>query len=144
MTANTRYLHCIYADDVRQEVNNKLIIVGMYMGGMHVSQMPTVLPQLCVIADLHVPKDQLMTSLKLTLSFGGKDIIAVDAPESQLPKIEDFKDPESQAMMVQMVVQVAPFKIDGPSKLRVTALINGEQKVHGNSLNVLAQVKPAQ
>lgn len=139
MTNASRYLHCIYADDVRQENNGKVFIVGMYMGGMHVSELPAHVPHLFVVATLHSPRGDEIRSLKLTLSYGGKELASVDAPAEAVAKFQQFDDPESTAVMIQIVINVAPFAFETEGRLKAVATINGTEIVAGNPLKISVQ-----
>ena len=54
--------YTIMADDVRIENNGKPIIVGMYMGGITVSQLPLILPTLTFfqVFDVDRPEDHYL------------------------------------------------------------------------------------
>lgn len=141
MTSRAPYLHCIYTDDVRQEVSGKMMIIGMYTGDMQVSKLPATLPQLAIIATLNVPRDsdippESMRSLKLVLTYDDKELISIDAPVEVLPPAQGPLDADAVGFMVQMVVQVSPFAIEKESKLRTSVIINGTETLVGNSLKV--------
>lgn len=141
MNTRARYLHCIYADDVRQEASGKMLIVGMYPGDMQVGKLPATLPQLAVIATLSMPREadtspESLRSLKLVLSYDDKELVAIDAPVEVLPASQAPPDTDAIGYMVQMVVQVAPLVLETEAKIRVSAIINGSETLAGNSLKV--------
>ena len=134
--ASKRYLHCIYADDVRQEINNKLMIVGMYQGGMQVMEIPSQLPHLFVVALLHSPVEEKISSLKLTLTWDGKELITTIPPSAIIEQTYESQEPDSTGVIFQLVLAITPFLIDKEARLRVFATINESEEVFGNSLKI--------
>lgn len=63
------YGHVVFCDDVRQEIDGKLTLVGVYNGNLTVfGGFPAVLPRLCVVTWLNGPLADLMTCSKIILA----------------------------------------------------------------------------
>ncbi len=59
-----RFIHTLYCDDVRQEVNGKMTFVGAYQGELNVQRAEnTVLPKLCIVVNVQTPKAQPFDSI---------------------------------------------------------------------------------
>lgn len=136
MSNNPRYLHCIFADDIRQEASGKQIVVGMYQGGMSVrGRLPVKLPKLQVLALLHIPRTESVTSLKLTVLMNSANIAEIDAPHIALPA-RDQVPPDRMGYILQVAIELVPFTVEGSGKLQVHALINGSETLEGNTLHI--------
>ena len=133
---NPRYLHCIFADDVRQEASGKQIVVGMYQGGMTVQgKLPVSLPQIHVMASLHIPALESLESLNFTVLLANSVIASVDVPVDAFPP--DNQDPgNNKGFIMQAVIGVTPFLVNGSGMMEVQALINGKETLKGNALTI--------
>jgi len=137
MTNNPLYLHCIFADDIRQEASGKQIVVGMYQGGMNINHpLPVNLPQLYVMALLHIPHGEPLESLKVTVRWNEKTLAELEMPADSLPTAS-HTSPDHTGSIIQLVIELVPFLVDSSGKLQVQALINGEQTLEGNTLHVV-------
>jgi hypothetical protein len=56
-----KHLYTIICDDVRREDNLKLIVIGMYLGTISVSQLPTIMPTLTVMSVFESERDENMS-----------------------------------------------------------------------------------
>ena len=62
------YGHVVFCDDVRQEIDGKLTLVGVYNSNLTVfGGFPAVLPKLCVVVWLNGPLANFLTCTKITL-----------------------------------------------------------------------------
>jgi hypothetical protein len=62
------YGHVVFCDDVRQEIDGKLTLVGVYNGNLTVfGEFPAVLPKLCLVVWLNSPMTNFVTWTKITL-----------------------------------------------------------------------------
>jgi len=136
MSNNLRYLHCIFADDIRQEVSGKQIVVGMYQGGMSVrGPLPANLPKLQVMALLNIPRTDSVASLKLTVLMNTTVMAEIDVPRQALPN-RDQTPPDLKGHILQIAIELVPFAVEGSGKLQVHALINGSEILEGNTLHI--------
>lgn len=66
-----RFVFCQFCDDIRQEINGKITLVGVYQGGLQISTpLPTVIPMLAIACSIWTPKDRPFTHLKVGLKLG--------------------------------------------------------------------------
>lgn len=141
MSANSdSHLFCIFADDIRQEVGNKLTIIGVYQGGgltIH-GTLPIVLPRLAIIAHLFCPVEKEIKSIKFGIKFN-EDLLL---PEMYVPdevianmrkKASSTQDSAGAGIQVGQIIQ--PLEIKNPGEIKCYAEVDGEL-VKGNSLEV--------
>lgn len=139
MSNTPRYLHCIFADDIRQEISGKQTVVGMYQGGMTVhGPLPVNLPKFQVMALLRIPNTEPVTSLKLTVLMNTAVIAEIEVPRQALPD-RDLALPDQKGYIFQIAIELVPLSIEGSGKLQVHALINGEDTLEGNPLHITHQ-----
>ena len=139
--ANTTYLHCIYAEDVRPETSGQVSVIGVFQGGLRVLSVPTQLAKLTVIADLFVPLSrQPPQHIKLEVLRDGEVLQSIEAPSefvrSAFEKAAEEADAEGVSM--QFVLGFAGFPLPGACKVRAHAYVDDEL-VTGNALKVAVE-----
>jgi hypothetical protein len=104
--SNPRGAHCIFCDDLRYEVGNKISLMGMYSGDIVVPT-PTVLAKLCiivwVITDIDDPPTQL--GVRVLGPPGGIELF-------KTPAYEPFPLAQTEGatkVVGTVTVQVTPF-----------------------------------
>lgn len=115
----TRHLSVIYADDLRQEIDGKLTIVGMYQAQMLVPAFPITLPKLAVLMTAVTPAEQPFGKVTLQLLKDDEILqsLEMDLSGQEVPSPEF--DPEGIATMeLQFANIISPLQLDGPCKLR--------------------------
>jgi hypothetical protein len=131
----TRLLHAIFCDDVRLEAGNKLSYMGCYTGQMVVASFPTVLPKICVVMTASTPRSKPFKELKFVL-FNNDDVVAEQV--QSIPSAIEIPlgmEGEEMRLMAAQVIQIFPFQLTAPCKLRARAFTeDGELK--GGSLLV--------
>jgi len=60
-----RYAYCIFADDVRQETNGKMLYIGTYFNDMRVQEFPFTIPKLSIITTVVSPIEKPFETVKL-------------------------------------------------------------------------------
>jgi hypothetical protein len=115
-----RHLEVTYCDDVRMEQGNKLSLMGIYSGDLHVSG-PTVLPKLCIIVKAVTDIQEPFESLVVRVLQGDDEVELISTGPVVIPA--DF--PNAPAGQMTMVAQLAflltPYQIDTETVLRIRA-----------------------
>ena len=124
-----RYAYSLFCDDIRHEVNGKVSFMGTFAGALFLPGVPAVLPKLCCVISVHADLENPMKSLKVTGTFVGQTIFAIDMGEEELqglyasaPQVEDRK-----GFMAQFMMLLSPFNIESFGKLEVEILADGER-----------------
>ena len=126
------YLHCLYAEDVRQEVSGQLSVVGMFQGGLRVSEAPTRLPKLAVIANLFVTHKP--ASVRLEVYQDDKVLQTVQPPPEFIQAVQAEPDTGlEEGYHMQFVVGFTDFAVPFAARLRVRAIVD-EETIDGNAL----------
>jgi hypothetical protein len=134
--ANCPYLFCLYAEDVRQETNGQMSIIGAFQGGLMVPKVPAHLPKLAIIANLRVPSEEVLSSVKLEVRRNGEILQTIEPPAEFLQSAVKKKDPDlDEGYTMQFVVGFSGFPINAAGKLEVLATVNG-MELRGNSLEI--------
>lgn len=134
-----RTLSGYFCDDIRQEVDGKMSLIGCYGPEMVVPSFPVTLSKLCAVVKV-CSRDGLFEKLRVMVLKGDDEIAAAEIPQVALAQMKKASD-ESQDPIkdVQHTIAVnfvmSPVTIDSPVALRVRALADG-QLIKGLSLKV--------
>ena len=130
-----RYLHVVYCDDVRNELNNKTSLIGVYGADLLVSEMPAVLPQLFLVISVVADAAEPIERLTIVVSRDEEQLAEISPSGDDLAKGRE----QAQALRVQgpqsllaihtigLVLRVAPFPIEQAGVLRVRAKTEREE-----------------
>ncbi|QVL50069.1 MAG: hypothetical protein KFB96_06275 [Thiocapsa sp.] len=128
-----RQLEVIYCDDVRQEIGNKQSFIGVYPGDLIISgSLPVVLPKLCLVSTLILPRSDEVASARIRIMQGDQCLLESDG---LLPPSEEVKSTnpeevlEEQLLRIALVVVLSPFQVDEETVLRVVAEVDGAELV---------------
>jgi hypothetical protein len=118
--ADGRFVSWQFCDDIRQEVGNKVSLMGCYGTKMFLAKFPVVLPKLCIQVQVTTPINKPFERLVIR-------VLRDDEPIAELSaEVEKFKKASVapawarwQHMRAFMVL--SPFQVDAPCKLRVRA-----------------------
>ncbi|MCM8742381.1 DUF6941 family protein [Pseudomonas koreensis] len=126
----TRFAYSIFCDDIRNEVNGKISLMGIFGNLMYLPEFPAVLPKLCAVLTVNTSKDRPLQSV----SFRGimdENVIfemALDAGQIEQMRqqgaglIDDPKGFEAKAMIV-----LSPLHLAAPTKIKVSIVADGEE-----------------
>ena len=118
-----RFLFAVYCDDVRQEVGNKLSLIGCYMDDLIVDALPAALPKLCVQARALTPNakpfERLVFRAYMNKTLLGELEVAREALERTAAAAQGRAISERHGALA--VMTFSPFLIDGPGQLKVEA-----------------------
>ena len=73
----TRALHSLFCDDIRQEVGNKLSLMGIYNGSMVVPSFPYELPRLFVCMRATASAGEEFKSLTFVVMVNDESIVEI-------------------------------------------------------------------
>jgi hypothetical protein len=130
-----RSLFAIFSDDVRLEVGNKLSYMGCYTGSMAVTQMPLILPKLCVVMHATTPADNPFKELRFRLLKNDDVISEREVDLGVLPAPLPFGEGEELNHSVYQIFQLFPVQITEPCKFRARAFTETGE-LRGGSLMV--------
>jgi hypothetical protein len=92
-----RYVHALWCDDIRQEIYNKPSFMGVYVGGLTVPLLPTILPKLSVYiwvtTSIEHPFEKAVVKITRDDDFLLAQLATdnIDQDLSQHPKHQDAK-----------------------------------------------------
>jgi hypothetical protein len=145
-TENPRFLFTVVCDDVRQEIGNKMSMMGVYENAIILDGFPAVVPRLCFVMKARSPANQPFERLKFLVRRDDEVILEADLPESQLAAvaIQESRgsragvtnDPADEAILVSAVMVVSPLVFEKPCRLRFSALTESEE-LRGGSFVVM-------
>lgn len=138
---SNRFVHTIYCDDVRREVDNKISLIGCYQGDMLVSAIPGVLPKLCAVVTVATPYEEPFKQLEVLLTKDGEELAKISFPENTLLTVqssqqEDLGEPFFRRVMTAVLV-LSPLSIGAPGIIRVNA-VTEEGEIKGPALSIRA------
>lgn len=137
IVANSPYLFCLYAEDVRQEITGQMSIIGAFQGGLRVPTVPVHLPKLTIIANLRVPAETPPTSVKIEVHRDGEVLQTIEPPPEFLQSVtKQIGAGLDEGYVMQFVVGFAGFPVLAAGKLEVRATIDG-MVLRGNSLEMI-------
>ena len=82
-----RYAHAIFCDDIRQEVSGKTTMVGIYTGQLVASEIPCVLPKICIALSLVTPIGRNFEEIIVTGNFNDVEIFKMGLSKHQIEEI---------------------------------------------------------
>jgi len=145
-----RHLQVIYCDDIREEVGNKLSLMGVYDKNLHPSVFPCEIPKLClkivVVTPEHQPLGRAIVRVLLD------DQVLVETPDLTTdPAYCQFlaaslssgsvqaTDPaQSRVAALSVMVVIAPLKVAAPGVLRVRVETE-DGELRAGALNITPQ-----
>lgn len=119
-----RFATTIFCDDVRQELGNKLSLMGIYGGDLYVASMPATLPKLCLIIKVVTPADDPFSKLTVRVLQDDRTLLEQPIDVSHVSPapalVADLQDDDlSPVLNLNSIVQFSPFQASGPCLLRV-------------------------
>lgn len=139
---NPRFLFTVVCDDVRQEIGNKMSMMGVYENAIILDGFPAVVPRLCFVMKARSPANQPFERLKFLVRRDDEVILEAELPESQLAAVAIQEgrasrdglptDPADEAILVSAVMVVSPLILQKPCRLRFSALTESEELQGGS------------
>ncbi|WLG72198.1 DUF6941 family protein [Pseudomonas simiae] len=125
-----RYAYAVFCDDIRQEINGKITMVGIYTDRLFVSSVPTVLPKLCLALAIATDKTNMFEDVSVTGTLGGDEVFRMQLQKDQIQSIVDqAPKPEIPAKFftIQLNAILTPFQLERTGKLVIKVVADGEE-----------------
>lgn len=125
----TRYAHTMFCDDVRHEIGGKISFMGVYSGKLISSDLPGILPKLCVAVTLHTAIENPFKKLSIKGIFRDQEVFAMELGEEEISVAESqaAKRDDASAYYVQLLAILSPFQVEEPGRLSLQILADGER-----------------
>ena len=111
---NADETHLLVCEDVRQEGDGRLSLMGLFGPSISIPEVPTVLPSLCCVVLLLSPKEHFRV---IGFSLVRPDGTPLVSQSSEVA--ETAEEPPFQSQHI-FKVYPAPLQIEGPYEFRVT------------------------
>jgi hypothetical protein len=115
-----RFISTQFCDDIRQEVGNKLSLIGCYPGTIQVERLPAMLPKLCAMVKVYTPLERPFTRLAVRIVRGEQTLAELRFPPENLVSALDVPAANPWHMVSAGLV-MAPFHVEAPCTLCVEA-----------------------
>ena len=103
-----KHINTIVCDDIRQESNDKLSLMGIYQKNIIVDNIPTILPTLCFMFTFDDVKTNL-SGLKIEIKQS-KNVIT-------LLELDNFPENPDSIETVRLLAKITPFRINKEEKV---------------------------
>ncbi|WP_155274241.1 DUF6941 family protein [Pseudomonas chlororaphis] len=124
-----RHAYSLFCDDVRHEVNGKTSLIGVVSSLLYVSSFPCVIPKLYVLITAMTGRDDPFKSLSFKVLVGEETAFDVALGEDEIQQISQgqglIEDPKG--FSAQAMVMISPLNLQGPSKIKVFVVADGEK-----------------
>ncbi len=126
----SRYAHTFFCDDVRAEIGRKNSYIGVYNDKMLTSALPGTISKLCTVVHISTPLNQAFENISVRGVFRGQAAFEmflnpeeIRAMDASLPP----PGPDAHSSFIQLMAVLSPFQIEGPGKLTVEVIADGER-----------------
>ena len=130
-----RFVHAIFCDDIRQEVGNKVSLMGCYQGELFVPFVPLTLAKVCVHVTIFTTVERPLKSLTVRLNQGLNQLAVMDFSGDELARAIPPAPKDSTRLAISVGMILAPFTITEPGELRVM-VITEEGEMLGPRLRI--------
>lgn len=126
----TRFAYAIFCDDIRNEVNGKISLMGIFGNLMYLPEFPAVLPKLCAVLTASTPANRPFQSVSFKGTMDENVVFEMALDSNQMEQmrqqssglIEDPKGFEAKAMVV-----LSPLHLAAPTKIKISIVADGEE-----------------
>ena len=136
---NPRYLHCLYAEDVRPEASGSFSIVGVFQGGIQLPAVPSTLPKLAVVATLSFAESDSLKKLRVEVLFNDRVLQTIELPpefiEASLRDAKTYKTGR-RGFFMQLLISIVGIQIEEVGQIFTRAYVNDEIW-NGNGLEII-------
>ena len=124
----SRSAFALYCDDIREEINGKSSLMGVYEGNLVVESLPVRLPKLCVVIFSRFSPDNPVKTFKVTVESNGEVIASIPDTETDYNSHfneDDFADNHS-LINIKTNVIFSPFVINEDGTLQAKIFLDDE------------------
>ena len=123
MKKNTdRFVHAVFCDDIRQEIGEKMSLMGCYRGELFVPAMPVVLAKLCVLVTVSTPVRRPFKELTIRVNQGEINLIALQMTSEDLVRAMPPQPEDMTSLLASAGIMLSPFSITEPSEIRIVVV----------------------
>lgn len=143
----TPFGYAIFCDDIRQEIGNKISLMGLYSGvAVFDAEFPVTIPKLCIAINfvLGLEDERRAVKIKVLSANADEESLIIDG-ELPVEAIEnEMPPPGVDAKRLHAVVHIvlSPFVIEKPGLIKVRAYY-GDDEYKLGSLEVARTPWPA-
>lgn len=118
-----RFVTAQFCDDIRQEIGNKVSLMGCYGHSMVLGLLPTVLPRFCAHIKVYTPINRPFTKLSVRLMREEEVLGEMQFPQETLAveKPKTYHIDHARWRTASAVITLSPFPIEKPCRLGVEA-----------------------
>jgi hypothetical protein len=119
----------LYSDDIRQEINGKISLIGVYQGGMSVfGELPQDLPKLVVSTYINSPIQKPFKRVIVEIILNNRTLETIEMPKDVLNNMQESitQNENFELISVNMVVTLQPFKVNEGGRLNVRVNADNE------------------
>ena len=134
-------LQVLYCDDIREEIGNKLSLMGVYANDLIAPQFPATMSKLCVAVRLTIPikskpnNDITLEVIKAQKRKKTAEILATSQIALKQLKQAYTQAPAGSDYLLQANFMIGPLTFDQECAVRVRALV-GKQVFEGAALQI--------
>lgn len=128
-TIDARSVSAIYCDDIRQEVDGKMTVVGMYPPGNPIrfpAQGGVMLHKFCVMGYVRTPLNRPLKSLVCELRLDDEVLHGVELPPEALNDKEALR-PRQKGFTAQLIMEFGNMVIPREGVVRFVAIADGTE-----------------
>lgn len=114
-----RFVTAIFCDDIRQEVGEKVSLMGCYQGELLVEAMPAMLAKLCVFLTVSTPIGRPIKKLSIRVMQDETELAAMETHAESMAKARPPADENSTRIMANMAMMFSPFAIATSAVVRI-------------------------
>lgn len=115
-----RFISTQFCDDIRQEVGNKISLIGCYSSIIQVERAPAILPKLCAIVKVYSPLERPFTKLAVRIVRGDQTLAELKFPAEAFASAIAAPAGSRWQMVVAGLV-MSPFHVECACTLRAEA-----------------------
>jgi len=106
-----------YCDDIRQEVANKISLIGCYGADMLVGKFPAVMPKFCALVRVMAPIAEPLSRFIVRLTRDGQPLaeMPVEISSSSNGLISPA---DARVQVISVAIVISPCTLEGPCVVR--------------------------
>ncbi len=135
-----RFGYCIFCDDIRTEIGEKLSFMGVYNGVMFVPSLPLTLSKFCGHVTLMTSTDNPYRSIRLKCFAPGEDrpLIEEELDGSQLGEQDKILGDRHDETDRPSSIVVAASLVFSPLRIRQPGLMTVCGEIDGDTVDIAA------
>jgi hypothetical protein len=138
----TPYGYTIFCDDIRNEIDGKVTLVGIYSADMIFKvPLPVIVPKLGIVISYFERRGESVDPIRLEVYLpgdeDGKPSITTDIPHDNFRNIPESNDPDAEDVRINAIFHMvlSPVNIIKKGRIRVRA-VRGEDIIKLGSLRI--------